>query len=177
VLKGMKSEGSEFKGCLYCGLMIDDSGDPYVIEFNTRFGDPETQVVLPMIESDLLELLISSAEGRIKDHELKLGNREFCCVVLASEGYPDKYETGKEITGLESTADDCIVFHAGTSLKEGKVVSSGGRVINVVGISDKGLESAIKAAYINAEKINFGNKVYRKDIGLKGLQKETLKTE
>jgi phosphoribosylamine---glycine ligase len=169
VLAKMKTEGNEFKGVLYCGLMIDDMGEPYVIEFNTRFGDPETQVVLPMIESDLLELLIASAEGNIKDHNLKVSGDNYCCVVLASGGYPDKYETGKEITGLDKVTDDCIVFHAGTSLKDGKVVSYGGRIINVVGKSGCGLEEAIKTAYLNAERIDFDNKIYRKDIGLKGL--------
>ncbi len=169
VLAKMKSEGSEFRGVLYCGLMIDNKGDPYVIEFNTRFGDPETQVVLPMIESDLLELLIASTEGNIKEHELKVSADDYCCVVLASGGYPDKYETGKVITGLEKVTKDCLLFHAGTSLKDGKIVSSGGRVMNVVGKSDKGLRDAIDSAYANAELVNFENKVYRKDIGSKGL--------
>ncbi|NOS86072.1 MAG: phosphoribosylamine--glycine ligase [Ignavibacteria bacterium] len=170
VLKYMKSEGNEFKGCLYCGLMIDKSGDPYVIEFNTRFGDPETQVVLPTISSDLAEMFISSANGSIGNYELKL-NGNFCCtVVLASNGYPDKYETGKEITGLNEISRDAIVFHAGTkSTADGKILTNGGRVLNVTGISPLGLKEAINIAYHNAVNIDFENKYNRTDIGLKGL--------
>jgi phosphoribosylamine--glycine ligase len=169
VLDNMKKEGHEFKGCLYCGLMIDDSGNPSVVEFNVRFGDPEAQVVLPLVESDFLDLLIASAGGKIKDYELKTGNDFYCCVVLASGGYPDKYEKGKEITGLENITDDCIVFHAGTKASDGKVLTSGGRVLNVAGKSSKSLKEAIDTAYKNADIINFENKYFRKDIGKKGL--------
>ncbi len=169
VLKHMKSEGNEFRGCLYCGLMIDKSGDPYVIEFNTRFGDPETQVVLPLISSDIADMFMASASGSIVNYELKL-NGNFCCtVVLASNGYPDKYETGKEITGLNEICDDAIVFHAGTKSSEGKMLTNGGRVLNVTGISPLGLKEAINIAYHNAATINFINKYNRTDIGLKGL--------
>ncbi len=169
VLKNMKLEGNEFKGCLYCGLMIDKNNDPYVIEFNTRFGDPETQVVLPKIKSDFAELLLASAEGSLSEYKLETDNNYYCSVVLASNGYPDKYETGKEISGLENIDNNCIIFHAGTKSEKGKVISSGGRVINVVGISSSGLKDAIKNAYDNVEKINFENKYYRKDIGQKGM--------
>ena len=169
VLENMKKEGHEFKGCLYCGLMIDDAGDPSVVEFNVRFGDPEAQVVLPLIESDFLDMLITSADGKIKDYELKTGKDYYCCIVLASGGYPDKYEKGKEITGLENITDDCIVFHAGTKLSDGKVLTSGGRVLNVAGKSSKSLKEAIDTAYKNADIINFENKYFRKDIGKKGL--------
>jgi phosphoribosylamine---glycine ligase len=170
VLKYMKAEGSNFQGCLYCGLMIDEKGNPYVVEFNTRFGDPETQVVLPLIKSDFLNLLLASSEAAIKGYTLNVSNGYYCSVVLASKGYPDKYETGKEITGLDEVSDDCFVFHAGTEkLKDGRVVTNGGRVLNVVGISDKSLKDAIDAAYRNIEVINYENKYYRRDIGLKGL--------
>ncbi len=169
VLKNMKSEGSEFKGCLYCGLMIDDKGDPFVIEFNTRLGDPETQVVLPLIKSDFLELLIASEEGTLDKYRFESGIEYYNCIVLASGGYPDKYETGKEITGLDKISNDCIVFHAGTKDIGGKIFSSGGRVLNVVGKSNKDLKSAIDVSYRNAEIINFENKYFRKDIGQKGL--------
>jgi phosphoribosylamine--glycine ligase len=169
VLKHMKAEGSEFKGVLYCGLMIDAEGSPFVIEFNTRFGDPETQVVLPLVKSDLLDLFIASAEGKLSSYDLEVYNEYYCCVVLASEGYPDKYETGKEITGLDKVTEDCMVFHAGTKRVNGKILSSGGRVLNVVGKSGKDLESAINTSYHNCELINFENKYYRKDIGQKGL--------
>jgi len=169
VLKYMKSEGNEFRGCLYCGLMIDKTGEPYVIEFNTRFGDPETQVVFPLISSDVAEMFIASASGNIKDYDLKLNNDYCCTVVLASNGYPDKYETGKEITGLNEVGSDAIVFHAGTKSAEGKILSTGGRVLNVTGISPLGLKEAINIAYHNAANIDFENKYNRTDIGLKGL--------
>lgn len=169
VLKYMKSEGNEFKGCLYCGLMIDKSGDPYVIEFNTRFGDPETQVVLPTISSDLADMFIASAAGNIKDYNLILNNNYCCTVVLASNGYPDKYETGKEITGLDEVSSDTIVFHAGTISAGGKLLTNGGRVLDVTGISPLGLKEAINIAYHNSSNINFENKYNRTDIGLKGL--------
>ncbi len=170
VLKNMKSGGSEFKGCLYCGLMIDDAGNPFVIEFNTRFGDPETQVVMPLIKSDLLELFIASAEGTLKDYNMEIYNGYFLCIVMASKGYPDKYESGKEIKGLDSIGNDCLVFHAGTKLSpEGKVLSNGGRVLNIVGRSENSLREAMAAAYENAAKISFENEYYRTDIGIKGL--------
>jgi phosphoribosylamine---glycine ligase len=169
VLRNMKAEGNEFKGCLYCGLMIDKYGDPYVIEFNTRFGDPETQVVLPLVSSDIAGLFLASANGTIKDYKLEL-NDNFCCtVVLASGGYPDKFDTGKEITGLNDLSDDTIVFHSGTKLQDGKILTSGGRVLCVTGISSIGLKEAINIAYHSAAKISFENKYYRTDIGLKGI--------
>lgn len=170
VLKNMKAEGCEFKGVLYCGLMVDDNGDPFVIEFNTRFGDPETQVVLPMIKSDLLEMFITSAEGLLNNYMLETYNMYYVCVVMASKGYPDKYEIGKEITGLDSIDKDGIVFHAGTIVSaDGKVLSAGGRVLNVVGFSGVDLKSAIDTAYRNVNKIKFDNEYFRTDIGSKGL--------
>lgn len=170
VLRYMKDEGYEFRGCLYCGLMIDDSKDPYVVEFNVRFGDPETQVVIPLIESDLLDMLLASSNGRIKDYVLKIKNEFYCSVVLASNGYPDKYETGKVIKGLNKVDKNCIVFHAGTkSTADGEAISTGGRVLNVVGKSDESLKEAIENAYKNIDLIDFENKYYRKDIGKKGL--------
>lgn len=169
VLKNMKSEGNEFKGCLYCGLMIDKDNNPFVIEFNTRFGDPETQVVLPLIKSDFLDLLIASAEGNLVDYRLETYGDNYCCIVLASKGYPDEYETGREITGLDKVSEDCLIFHAGTKTDGKKILSAGGRVLNVVGKSGVDLKSAINSAYKNAEIINFENKYYRKDIGTKGL--------
>lgn len=169
VLKNMKAEGCEFKGCLYCGLMIDNNGNPWVIEFNTRFGDPETQVVLPIIKSDLAEMFKASALGKIAEYDLELNNNYYCTVVLASEGYPDKYETGYEITGLEDIDQDAVIFHAGTKAESDKVLTGGGRVLNVTGISSIGLKEAINIAYHNAEKINFKNKYLRNDIGLKGI--------
>lgn len=169
VLKNMKTEGNEFKGVLYCGLMINEEGNPFVIEFNTRFGDPETQVVLPLIKSDLLEMFIASAEGTLNKYKLEVHDEHYCCVVMASGGYPDSYETGKEITGLDKVSGDCLVFHAGSKSVDGKVLSAGGRVLGVVGRSAAGLKEAISTAYHNVELINFENNYYRKDIGQKGL--------
>jgi phosphoribosylamine--glycine ligase len=169
VLENMRKDGHEFKGCLYCGLMIDNAGDPSVVEFNVRFGDPEAQVVLPLVDSDFLDLLLASSEGSIKNYKLKTANDFYCCIVLASGGYPDKYEKGKEIMGLENITDNCIVFHAGTKPSDGKVLSSGGRVLNVVGKSSASLKEAIDTAYKNTDIISFENKYFRKDIGQKGL--------
>ncbi|MCX7878658.1 MAG: phosphoribosylamine--glycine ligase, partial [Ignavibacteria bacterium] len=169
VISNMRNSGEDYTGCLYAGLMIDESDEPYVIEFNTRFGDPETQSVLPLIKSDFLELLLSASAGKLKDYRLELSDSYACTVVLASEGYPDDYSTGFEITGLENISEDCVVFHAGTKMKDGKIVSSGGRVLNVTGVSDKSLHEAINIAYRNCKLINFENKYYRKDIGEKGL--------
>ncbi|HEY3251558.1 MAG TPA: phosphoribosylamine--glycine ligase [Ignavibacteria bacterium] len=169
VLTGMKIENNEYCGCLYCGLMIDKNNDPYVIEFNVRFGDPEAQVVLPLVKSDLFELLYASAAHNLNGFEFSTFNNYYACVVLASEGYPDKYETGKEITGLDGVGDDCIIFHAGTKKVDGKIVSNGGRVLDVVGFAETELADAIDSAYINVDKIHFDNKYFRRDIGLKGL--------
>lgn len=169
VLRNMKAEGSEFKGCLYCGLMIDKFGEPHVIEFNTRFGDPETQVVLPTIISDLADMFLASASGNIKNYDLTLNNNFCCTVVLASGGYPDKFDTGKEITGLNDLSDDTIIFHSGTKLKDGKILTSGGRVLCVTGFSNIGLKEAINIAYHSVDKIKFENKYNRTDIGLKGI--------
>ena len=170
VLKNMKAEGAEFKGCLYCGLMIDEYGEPFVIEFNTRFGDPETQVVLPLVKSDLLDMFIASSEGKISGYKLETYNEYYACVVMASKGYPDEYETGKEIEGLEKVGDDCIVFHAGTKLSNaGNVITTGGRVLNVVTKSKNNLKFAINKAYEAVKKISFENEYYRTDIGKKGL--------
>jgi len=169
-LKYMKEEGNEYKGCLYCGLMIDKNNDPYLIEFNVRFGDPETQVVLPLVRSDFLEMLLASSEGNIKNYNLEIYNKYYCSVVLASKGYPDKYETGKEITGIKAAQKESLIFHAGTKRTEtAKVLTSGGRVLNVVGESDRSLVSAIENAYKGVDQIFFENKYYRTDIGRKGL--------
>ncbi len=168
-LYALSNDKSKFKGCLYAGLMIDKKRKPYVIEFNCRFGDPETQVVLPLIKSDFLELLMASAEGRIKDYKLETFNETCAGVVLASDGYPDEYEKGKEVTGLDNVDSDCIVFHAGTSYGINReVITNGGRVFNIV-CKGKNLKEALEKVYRNIDKIKFDNIYFRKDIGFKSL--------
>ena len=174
VLNALKSEGREYKGCLYCGLMIKDN-EPNVIEFNCRFGDPETQAVLPLIKSDFLEMLYSASTKNLKNYVLEVNDLNTCCVVIASGGYPDKFETGKKISGTEELDDNCLLFHSATKsgIDEDKeeLVTAGGRVLSVVGISDTSPEEAIKSAYENVNKISFENKYFRKDIGFRIVNK------
>ena len=174
VLNALKSEGREYKGCLYCGLMIKDN-EPNVIEFNCRFGDPETQAVLPLIKSDFLEMLYSASTKNLKNYILEVNDINTCCVVIASGGYPDKFETGKKISGTEELDDNCLLFHSATKsgIDEDKeeLVTAGGRVLSVVGISDTSPEEAIKSAYENVNKISFENKYFRKDIGFRIVNK------
>jgi phosphoribosylamine--glycine ligase len=167
-IQGMKKEETPFVGCLYCGLIINSSG-PKVIEFNCRFGDPETQVVLPLVESDVLELLYLAATTGLKNYKLSLSNKTALCVVMASKGYPDKYETDKIINGLKNVDNETLVFHAGTKIKDGVVLTSGGRVLGVTVLS-KSLKEAIGKVYSEIGKISFDAVYYRKDIGKKGLK-------
>ena len=167
ILKAMSKEGSPYKGFLYLGLMISD-GDPYVIEFNVRLGDPEAQVLIPLFDSSVFDMMLASINEKIHEINIKLKNRFAVTVVLASKGYPERYNKGMEVNGL-SKINDSIVFHAGTKIQDGKILTSGGRVINVVGV-DEHLDEAIKKAYLLAEKINFENKFYRKDIGSKAFK-------
>lgn len=160
VLREMKRRNLEFRGVLYAGLMITDFG-PMVLEFNVRFGDPETQAVLPMVETDLAPLFLAAAKGENLT-PVKTRQGASACVVLASGGYPGSYEKGIEITGTESV--ECLLFHAGTALKNGQLVTSGGRVLGVTALG-MDLEDAIEKAYMNAEKIEFNGKHMRKDIG------------
>lgn len=160
VLREMKRRNLEFRGVLYAGLMITRFG-PMVLEFNVRFGDPETQAVLPMIETDLAPLFLAAAKGETL-HPVKTKQGASACVVLASGGYPGNYEKGFEITGTEKA--DCLVFHAGTAVRNGKLVTSGGRVLGVTALADN-LENAIEKAYANAGRIEFTGKQMRKDIG------------
>jgi len=172
-LQGMVKEGRKYKGCLYCGLMITEKSpgalQPYVIEFNARFGDPETQSVLPLIKSDFLELLLASAEEKINEYRLEVYDKYSCCVILASAGYPEKYETGKIIQGLWNNSKDTFIFHSGTRYSADKkdVLTNGGRILSVVALSDISMEDSIKNCYAEIEKINFENMYFRKDIGFK----------
>jgi phosphoribosylamine---glycine ligase len=165
---GMQMEESPYKGIIYIGLMITEDG-PKVVEYNCRFGDPECQVILPSLKNDLLDLMISSDEQRLNEKDLQTDDRYRCCVVLASEGYPGSYDKGKVIRGIESVDDEAIVFHAGTSRKNNSIVTSGGRVLNVVGSGDT-LKEAIDHAYENVRMISFEGAYYRTDIGAKGLR-------
>ena len=166
-LKAMRDAGHPFVGFLYVGLMIVD-GEPFVIEFNVRMGDPETQVVLPLLESSFFELLWNATHGKIKDSNLKISPKTAVIVVLTAEGYPGSYPKGMEISGLNS---DSLIFHAGTKKVGDKITTSGGRVLNVVGFGDD-LKSAIEDAYRIVEGVNFDGKFYRKDIGQKGLNRD-----
>ncbi len=173
LLKAMKEHNREYKGCLYCGLMISEINgekEPFVVEFNCRFGDPESQAVIPLVKSDFLELLLASAKGTIKNYNLEVHNKFSVCVIIASGGYPDKYQTGKIISGLDKISNDCLVFHSGTKTDENNnVISSGGRVLGITAISDISLKDAISKVYNNVKIINFENCYYRRDIGYKVL--------
>ena len=166
ILSAMKDKGHPYKGFLYVGIMIVD-GNPYVIEFNVRMGDPETQVVIPLLDSSLFNLLDSCIRGELDSSTIKISKKTSVTVVLAADGYPSSYEKGMKISGLENI-DEGLVFHAGTDLKDGVFFSSGGRVLNVIGFGFN-LEEAIDSAYAIAKKINFEGKYFRKDIGQKGL--------
>lgn len=169
-LRGMKSEGTPYKGCLYVGLMITHDG-PKVVEFNCRLGDPEAQVVLPLIESDTFDLFSACATGNLASYHLQMKSATAVCVVLASQGYPDAYQTGKVIAGLETADADTFIFHAGTKKENDLFVTSGGRVLGVTCIGN-GLQQTIEKTYQAVRKISFDNVYYRTDIGKKGLQKQ-----
>ena len=164
-IRAMKAEGREFRGCLYFGLMLTKDG-PKVIEYNCRFGDPETQVVLPLLESDLLTIMQAVTNGTLAECEVKFRDASACCVVLASKGYPVSYEKGYEITIPAEVLPH--VFVAGAELKDGKLVTSGGRVLGVTAVADT-LQEAVKEAYGLADQITFGNKYCRRDIGKRAL--------
>jgi phosphoribosylamine--glycine ligase len=170
VIAGMRAEGREYRGFLYAGLMITCDG-PKVIEFNVRFGDPEAQVVIPMISGELAPFLASSAEGALLSKPAEFSGRRHVGVVIAADGYPGSVRTGSAISGIDRAAalDDVIVFHAGTKLESGKVVTAGGRVLTVVGRGDN-FEDAIRRAYAGVARISFEGMQYRKDIAKKVWQ-------
>ena len=166
-INAMNKEGRTFKGCLYFGLMITKDG-PKVIEYNCRFGDPETQVVLPLLDSDLFTIMKATTEGTLENTEVKFMDKSACCVVMASNGYPQHYEKGFKITIPKEIQDK--VYVAGASLNDnGDMVTSGGRVLGAVDIAET-LSDAIKKAYSLVEKIHFDNAYYRKDIGARALK-------
>lgn len=166
-IAAMNKEGRTFKGCLYFGLMITPAG-PKVIEYNCRFGDPETQVVLPLLKTDLLTIMRAVEDERLSEINVEFSLGAACCVVIASKGYPVKYESGYEIT-LPETGKDEYIFVAGAECKDNKLLSHGGRVLGAVAVRED-LPSAVKAAYSVAEKVKFENGFYRKDIGAKALK-------
>lgn len=164
---GLKEMRSLYKGVLYAGLMLTNDG-PKVLEFNCRFGDPETQPQLMLLKSDLIDLMLACIEGRLKDKRIGWLPGFSVCVVMASKGYPGSYQKGFEIRGLPKGTSKLQIFHAGTKIKNGKMVTVGGRVLGVTSRAPT-LKQAIKKAYLQVKKINFKNKYYRTDIGAKGL--------
>ncbi|MGE5402069.1 MAG: phosphoribosylamine--glycine ligase [Ignavibacteriales bacterium] len=171
VLSAMKTEGKKFVGCLYCGLMLTKEG-PKVVEFNCRFGDPETQAVLPLLEGDFLKLLYSAAEGDLDKAAVRYSGGAAVCVVAASGGYPENYKKGFEITGLDHEEDGVIVFHAGTRKDGEKIVNSGGRVLGVTAVTYKNdLKACKENAYRALKHISFEGIYYRNDIADKGIKR------
>ena len=169
-LEGMRNEGSPFSGCLYAGLMITKEG-PKVVEFNCRFGDPETQAVVPLLKGDFLKLLYSSANGKLDRNSVHYEDGCAVCIVAASKGYPDSYQKGYEITGLDINDKRIIVYHAGTDEVDEKIVTSGGRVLGVTAVLNKtDLREAREKAYEAIRKIHFEGMYYRKDIAVQALK-------
>ena len=168
IIETMATMGCPYKGVLYTGLMITEEG-PRVLEFNVRLGDPEAQVVLPRLESDLVEIIDAVVSDRLSEVEVKWSPESTMCVVLASGGYPGKYETGQTISGLDSLEPEALVFHAGTfyDFESEKLVTPGGRVLSVGGRA-LSLEGARERVYENVGKVGFEGAQYRKDIGLAG---------
>ena len=170
-LAELKSRGISYKGVLYAGLMMTKSG-PKVLEFNCRFGDPETQVILPRIDGDLIPALEACIDGTLRPELIKYKSEDCVCVVMAAGGYPGTYQKGKEVRGLKpaSKVPNAVVFHAGTQLRDGKVVSSGGRVLGVTALG-KGLKAAVDNAYEAVGKISYDGAMFRRDIAAKALRR------
>ena len=164
-IDAMNKEGRTFKGCLYFGLMLTPNG-PKVIEYNCRFGDPETQVVLPLLESDLLTIMKATTNGTLAETEVKFSEKSACCVIMASKGYPVSYDKGFEMNIPEEIEGN--VYVAGASLKDGKLLTNGGRVLGVTAVEDN-LKYAVKSSYALVKQISFDNAFYRNDIGAKAL--------
>ena len=170
-IDGLAKEGIEFRGVLYAGVILTKDG-PKALEFNVRFGDPETQAILPRLKSDLLEVMLATSEGKLsKIKSLDWDNRACVCVVCAAFGYPGDYTKNKEISGLDQVAklDDVVVFHAGTKKSGNKILSSGGRVLGVTGIGET-IKEAINKTYQTVGKISFEGMHYRKDIGRRAIE-------
>ncbi|MCT4687794.1 phosphoribosylamine--glycine ligase [Vallitalea sp.] len=166
-LKAMKNEGRPFTGIMFFGLMLTEKG-PKLLEYNARFGDPEAQVVLPRLQTDLLDIFEYAIEGKLNEIDVKWDDRAAVCVILASGGYPVKYEKGYEIKGLQAQKDkdDVIVFHSGTKKVDDKIITNGGRVLGLTAIG-RDIDEARDIAYKTVEEVDFTNKHFRKDIGIK----------
>ncbi|MDD5162756.1 MAG: phosphoribosylamine--glycine ligase [Candidatus ainarchaeum sp.] len=171
-IDAMKSEGAEYKGVLYAGLMIKN-WEAKVLEFNARFGDPETQAILPRMKSDILEIMLACIEGNLAEKKIKWSKKHCTCVVLASGGYPGRYKKNKEIFGLEKAREikNALVFHAGTKIENGKILTNGGRVLGISALG-KTIEESIGNAYSAVSKISFEKMHCRKDIGKKAIKKK-----
>jgi phosphoribosylamine--glycine ligase len=168
-IAGMAKDGIVFTGFLYAGLMIDSQGNPRTLEFNCRMGDPETQPIMARLKSDLLEVVEHAIDGTLDQVELEWDRRTAVGVVMAAAGYPDTPRKGDVIDGIAQESGECVTFHAGTALADGKLVTSGGRVLCVVGLGDS-IKMAQKQAYDGVEKIHFNGAQYRRDIGWRGLK-------
>ena len=175
VVDGMARNGVPFKGILFCGIMLvprrDGTVDPMVLEFNTRWGDPEAEAILPRLETDVLEMFEAAVDGRLAGFEVKLKPGASACVIAASGGYPGKHESGKVILGLDRVLAGVEVFHAGTALRDGAVVTAGGRVLAVTASSELGLEDALAKVYAGMAEIGFEGMQFRRDIGWRALNK------
>jgi phosphoribosylamine--glycine ligase len=170
-IEAMNAEGRTFKGCLYFGLMLSSKG-PKVIEYNCRFGDPETQALLPLLKTDLFEIMLAVSEERLGELDIEWSDKSSCCVMLVSKGYPGSFEKGKDIRGLDSVAlgaEDIFVYHSGTKQTDGKLLTSGGRVLGVVALADN-LKNAQKRAYEACSHISFDGMQFRRDIGAKAFE-------
>ena len=167
-VNAMNAEGRPFKGCLYFGLMLTKDG-PKVIEYNCRFGDPETQVVLPLLESDLIDIMLATRNGTLKDVDIRFSKGAACCVIMASAGYPESYQKGFEISLPVEEPDGTELFVAGATIENSRLVTSGGRVLGVTATAED-LRSAAAKAYEATALVNFESAFYRKDIGQKALK-------
>ena len=165
-IRAMAQEGRPFRGCLYFGLMLTKDG-PKVIEYNCRFGDPETQVVLPLLQSDLLRIMRATTDGTLDQTPVVFADKAACCVVMASNGYPKSYETGFALQIDAAVKDD--VFVAGAKRSQGQLVTGGGRVLGVTAVADT-LKDAVQQAYEKTQQIHFENAYFRRDIGQKAMQ-------
>ncbi len=168
-ISAMAQEGCLYQGVIYCGIMMTPEG-PKVVEFNCRFGDPECQVLMPLIKSDVMDIFLAVCENRLSSLKIDIDNSSAACVIMASGGYPDAYQKGKEIIGLDNSQKKAIVFHAGTEKRDDKFYTTGGRVLGITAVAEN-LQAAVDLAYARTQEISFENSFYRKDIAHRALKK------